>query len=102
MKMAHVLPTMVEDTCYSLVSIQLLSSTTSTWVNQLPSWASSYSTSSPMNGHSPNKCLLSTYTILGTVLGAEDTLLYKTDKVQALKELAFQLKERKTLNKISK
>lgn len=40
--------------------------------------------------------------MLGTVLGAEDTFLYKTDKVRALKELAFQLKERKTLNKISK
>lgn len=39
--------------------------------------------------------------MLSTVLGAEETFLYKTDKVPALKELASQL-QRKTMDKIKK
>ena len=68
-------------------------------VNQPHSWFFHFTSNSGMV--IPLTYFLSASTRLGTVLGAEDTFLYKTNKVPALKELAFHV-ERKTMNKINK
>lgn len=64
-----------------------------------PFWSSPHSTSSLRDGHSSNKYLPRAHTVLGTVLGAEDTFLYKTVKVPALRSPHFSWREERQRTK---